>query len=171
MIGRSRMRAALGILAAAALAGGCGGAASTGYAVTAPAGWTDRTTFVESHSGSDFEAVYEGPRDGTVTASIAIVRVEAPEGATLEQMGRLGQRNVARAYDMRGTATRPVDATLDGARALQLDYEVDGGGVRQVVAMRGANVYLVSFTAGEQAYQRRLETFEAMLRSWRWEEE
>jgi hypothetical protein len=123
----------------------------------------------ETRSGSDFESVYEGPKDGDVTSSIAVVRVEAPEGVSLEEITRSGQRNVRRAFGNAASTGPPVEETLGGEEALRLDYLADESRVRQIGAMRAGHFYLVSFTAARSSFELRLEDFEAMLRSWRWD--
>ena len=136
--------------------------------MTPPAGWDDRTEAAETRTGSDFQAVYEGPRDGGVTSSIAIVRTEAPEAATLESISRAGRDNIRKAY---GTTApgRLEPARLGGERAVRLDYETERGRVRQVGALRAGYFYLVTFNAAQSAFTRRLPAFDALVRSWRWD--
>jgi hypothetical protein len=109
--------------------------------------------------------VYEGPRDAGLTASIAILRVEAEPDATLEDITRAGRQNLGKAY---GAAGPPVPTRLGGKPAMQLDYEADGGRVRQIGALRGRFFYLVSFTAAPEAFERRVGALDTLVRSWRW---
>jgi hypothetical protein len=104
-----------------------------------------------------------------VTSSIAIVRVDAPEGVSLEEITRSGQRNVRKAFGDAASAGPPVPERLDGTEALRLDYVADESRVRQLGAMRDGSFYLVSFTASRGSFEHRLEDFEAMLGSWRWD--
>jgi YD repeat-containing protein len=104
-----------------------------------------------------------------VTTSIAIVRVEAPKGATLESITRSGQRNLRKAYGKAGVTGPPVAERLDGERALRLDYDAEEARIRQVGALRAGHFYLVSFTAARSSFDRRVADFDALLRSWRWQ--
>jgi hypothetical protein len=97
------------------------------------------------------------------------VRVEAPEGVSLEEITRSGQRNVRRAYGDAASTGPPVRSTLDGEPALWIDYLADDSRVRQLGAMRDGLFYLLSFTAARVSFDGRLEDFEALLRSWRWD--
>jgi len=104
-----------------------------------------------------------------VTTSIAIVRVEAPEGATVKSITETGRRNLRKAYGSAAATGPPVDLRLDGEPALQLDYTADEARIRQVGALRADHFYLLSFTAGRSAFKRRVADFDALLRSWRWQ--
>jgi hypothetical protein len=104
-----------------------------------------------------------------VTTSIAIVRVEAPENATLEGITRSGRRNLRKAYGEAGVTGPPVPEELDGEPALRLDYKADEARIRQVGALRAGHFYLLSFTAAEKTFKRRVAAFDALLRSWRWQ--
>jgi len=163
---RGCLRKLLLILAAALLLGGCGGSGQADtYAATLPEGWRDATRQAESKSGTDFEAVYEGPHTAGITASIAILRVEAEPDATLEDIIRAGRANLGKAY---GVAGPPVRTRLGGEPAMQLDYEAQGGRVRQVGALHGRFFYLLSFTAAPQAFERDVAALAELIRSWRW---
>jgi YD repeat-containing protein len=151
--------------AAALPLGGCGGAEPEGFAAAKPAGWHDATSHASLRSGTSFQLVYEGPKDGKVTTSIAIVRSDPVKGRRLDDIVRAGRRNVGKAY---GDAGKPIAVRLDGARALQFDYDAEGGRVRQVATLHDQHFYLLSFTAAKEAFQRRLATMRAFMRSWRW---
>jgi hypothetical protein len=152
------------------LLGGCGpGGAPAGFDVDLPDGWKNTTQRAELTTNQDFELVYEGPEEGGITASIAIVRVEAAEGATLSQIARSGQRNIGKAYGLAGADGPPVDTRLGGEPAVQLEYEAEDGRVRQVGALHAGHFYLASFTAAKTAFDHRVEAFDGLLRSWRWE--
>jgi hypothetical protein len=145
--------------------GGCGGSEPTGYEATQPDGWRDATNHASLRSGTAFQAVYEGPKDGDVTASIAIVRSERVPDARLDDIVREGQRNLGKAY---GDAGAPKEVRLDGERAMQFDYEAEDGRVRQVATVHDDHFYLVSFTAAKEAFERRVAALQAFMRSWRW---
>ena len=57
---------------------------------------------------------------------------------------------------------------MDGVPAARFDIARGLTKVRQVGAIRGDRVYLVRFTAARAAFDRRLATLDALLRSWRW---
>ena len=100
-----------------------------------------------------------------MTTSLAIVRSERVQGGRLDDIVQEGRRNIGKAY---GDAGEPTEVRLDGARALQFDYDAEGGRVRQVATLHDEHFYLLSFTAAKDAFQRRLAVMSAFMRSWRW---
>ena len=137
MLGRGALRPlrpALGILVAGALLlGGCGGSSGdSGWSAAVPDGWKNATTRINARSNTEFQAVYEGPKDGDVRASISVARVPAAAGDTLASITHAGRANLEKAYGKAAAVTVPVDTHVAGAPAMRFDYEAEGGQVRQV---------------------------------------
>jgi hypothetical protein len=144
------------------VAAGCGGASSEGFDVTAPAGWQDQTGLTKRRSEAKVEALWQSP-----DASIAVVRAKRPPGASLAEVMRAGQEQMRR--EAPGAQIGPVSpTTLDGAPAARFDLTRADARVRQLGALRGDRVYLITFTAKTGAFERRLESLDGVLRSWRW---
>jgi hypothetical protein len=60
-------------------------------------------------------------------------------------------------------------AKLGGAPAARYDFARAGAQARQLGAIHGDHVYLITFSAKPGAFQRRLGSLDGVLRSWRWE--
>ena len=105
-----------------------------------------------------------------MTTSIAIVRVEAPEGAHAWRASRAsGQRNLRKAY---GPPPRPARRWTCGStasRALQLDYTPTRRASARSARCAPTTSTSLSFTAARSAFKRRVADFDALLRSWRWQ--
>jgi hypothetical protein len=144
------------------LAAGCGGASSEGFDVTAPAGWKDQTGLTTRRSEAKVEAVWQSPQ-----ASIVVVRAKRPAGASLADVMKAGQDEMRRSWP--GAQIGAVSpTTLDGAPAARFDLTRTGARVRQLGAIHGDRVYLITFTAKPGAFERRLSSLDGVLRSWRW---
>jgi hypothetical protein len=149
------------------LAVGCGGASTDGFDVSGPAGWTDRGDVVKGRSHEDVQAAWEGPKDAGQAATITVIRAKRPAGVSLAQLMQAGQGTMRRAY--RDARVGPVASEpLDGAPAARFDFSHGGAQARQLGAIRGDHLYLVTFTAARAAFARRVATLDALLRSWRW---
>jgi hypothetical protein len=156
-------------LAAALLLAGCEAGTSDGYSVSAPNGWKDKTDTAETHSGEDFQVVYEGPEDDGVPATIAIDREETPEGQNLARVTRAGRDRLVRRLGNRVTAGPLRPTRLAGEPAAGFDFDREDARVRQIGAIHGGHVYGVTFTASRGAFARRLPVLERLLDSWRWD--
>jgi hypothetical protein len=153
---------------AALLAGGCAAATSDGFSVQAPPGWEDRTDTAELKTGIDYQAVYEGPQDGEVIATLAIDDAEPPGAVTLAAAVAEARRTLADAEsDIRLAAPRP--AQLDGTPAQAFDAEQDDRRRRMLVAVHGDRVYTISLTAAMDAFDERARALEGVVASWRWD--
>jgi hypothetical protein len=147
------------------LAAGCGGAGTDGFDVSAPPGWKDTTDIVEHRSGETLQGAWQGPKDGDVASTIVIVRSERPAGVSLDALMEAGRAGMRRG----GAAVGPVvPVRLGGAAAARFDYTSGARQVRQLAALRGDHVYFVTFAAARGAFDRRVATLDALLRSWRW---
>jgi hypothetical protein len=149
-------------------AGGCAAATSDGFAVQAPAGWEDRTDTAELKTGIDYQAVYEGPQDGDVVATLAIDDAEPPATVSLGAAVREARATLAEAEPAaRLSASEPAE--LAGAPAQRFDAADGERRRRLLVAVRGGRVYTVSLTAAADAFEQRLDAMEDMVASWRWD--
>jgi hypothetical protein len=143
-------------------AAGCGGASSDGYNVTAPAGWKDQTGLTKRRSDAKVEALWRGPG-----ATIAIVRARAPAGSSLDDVMRAGQDTMR--SESPGTQIGAITAArLGGGPAASFDYSRPGVQARQLGAVHGDHVYLITFSAKPAVFEQRRQTLDALLRSWRW---
>jgi hypothetical protein len=121
----------------------------------------------EHRSGQNLAAVWQGPKDGPVSASIVIARSVRPAGVTLGGVMEAGRAGLRRANP--GATIGPlVSQRLGGVPAASFDITSGQAKVRQLGAIRGDRVYLVRFTAAREAFDRRVATLDALLRSWRW---
>lgn len=136
--------------------------------MSAPDGWKDKTDAAETSTGEDFQVVYEGPEDHGVVSTIAIDREETPEGQDLDQIARRGRQDLVDRLEERVSAGPLRRSRLAGEPALGFDFERRDARVRQVGAVHGDHVYVVTFTASHEAFARRLPVLERLLRSWRW---
>ena len=144
------------------LAAGCGDASSEGFDVTAPAGFKDQTGLTTRRSDAKIEALWQ-----SADASIAVVRARRPPGASLTDVMKAGQEQTRKSYP--GARIGPLAAArLDGAPAARFDFTRAGGQARQLGAIHGDHVYLITFTAKPEAFERRLASLDGLLRSWRW---
>jgi hypothetical protein len=146
---------------------GCGGGPS-GWSATVPDGWKNATLRINAQSNTDLQAIYQGPKDGGVRASISVASVRAAAGDTLASITEAGRRNLVKAYGRATTTSEPVDTRLAGEPAMRFDYEAEGGQVRQLGVLHRGHFYLVSLTAAPSAWGQRLQAFDELLRSWRW---
>jgi hypothetical protein len=150
-------------LAAAVLAAGCGDASSEGFDVEAPAGFKDQTGLTTRRSEAKIEALWQ-----SADASIVVVRAKRPEGASLTDVMKAGQDQTRADHpDARIGPLAP--ARLDGAPAARYDFTRAGAQARQLGAIHGDHVYLITFSAKPDAFQRRLSSLDGLLRSWRWD--
>jgi hypothetical protein len=133
-----------------------------------PDGWKNATTRINARSNTEFQAVYEGPKDGDVRASISVASVPAAAGDTLASITDAGRANLEKAYGKAAAVSVPVGTRLAGAPAMRFDYQAEGGQVRQVGALHAGHFYLVSFTASRSTWSRRLPALDEMLRSRQW---
>jgi hypothetical protein len=146
---------------------GCGGASTNGFDVSKPSGWKDLTRLTEDRSGQSLEAVWEGPKDGTVPANIAIWRRRLKPGTSLERVMEVGVAGLRRGSPR--ASFSPLAATrLDGVPAQRFDLQNGDTKARQVGAVRGDFAYLVRFSAASTTFDRRVGALDALLRSWRW---
>ena len=144
------------------LAAGCGGASSEGFDVSAPAGWKDQTGLTTRRSEAKVEALWQSP-----DASIVVGARQAPARrlARRRHEGRPGE-DAAEWPSAEIGAVSPT--TLDGAPAARFDLTRTGARARQLGAIHGDHVYLITFTAKPGAFERRLASLDGLLRSWRW---
>jgi hypothetical protein len=148
---------------AASLAAGCGDASSEGFDVTAPAGFKDQTGLTTRRSEAKIEALWQ-----SADASIVVVRARRPDGASLDDVMKAGQDQTRGEYP--SARIGPLaPAKLDGAPAARYDFTRAGAEARQLGAIHGGHVYLITFSAKPGAFQRRLGSLDGLLRSWRWE--
>jgi hypothetical protein len=150
-------------LAAAVLAAGCGDASSEGFHVEAPAGFKDQTGLTTRRSEAKIEALWQ-----SADASIVVVRAKRPEGASLTDVMKAGQ-DLTRADHPDARIGPLAPAKLDGAPAARYDFTRAGAQARQLGAIHGDHVYLITFSAKPGAFQRRLSSLDGLLRSWRWD--
>jgi hypothetical protein len=148
---------------------GCGGAAtSNGFEAKAPSGWEDATDTAELKSGGEFEAVWAGPADGGVTATLVVIR-GAPVGrASLEGAVAKDRGLLEKVLGTAVRATVPQPMKLDGRPALAFDYVAGVKHARRVNAIHDGRLYAITLEASKGAFQRRRGTFDAYLASWRW---
>jgi hypothetical protein len=145
------------------LAAGCGAAGSEGFDVTAPAGFKDQTGLTTRRSEAKIEALWQ-----SADASIVVVRARRPDGASLTDVMKAGQDQTRESYPS-ARIGRLAPAELDGAPAARYDFTRAGAQARQLGAIHGDHVYLITFSAKPGAFQRRLSSLDGVLRSWRWE--
>jgi hypothetical protein len=97
-----------------------------------------------------------------------VVRARRPPGASLTDVMKAGQDHTRESYpSARIGALAP--AKLDGAPAARYDFTRAGAQARQVGAIHGDHVYLITFSAKPGAFQQRLGSLDGLLRSWRWD--
>jgi hypothetical protein len=145
------------------LAAGCGDASSDGFNVTAPAGFKDQTGLITRRSEAKVEALWQ-----SADASIVIVRARRPKGASLTDVMKAGQDRTREEFP--SARVGPIaPAKLDGAPAARYDFTREGAQARQLGAIHGDHVYLITFSAKTGAFQRRLSSLDGVLRSWRWD--
>jgi hypothetical protein len=150
-------------LAAAVLAAGCGNASTEGFGVEAPAGFKDQTGLTTRRSEAKIEALWQ-----SADASIVVVRARRPKGASLTDVMKAGQDQTREEYP--SARIGPLQpAKLDGAPAARYDFTRAGAQARQLGAIHGDHVYLITFSAKPGAFERRLSSLDGVLRSWRWE--
>ncbi len=138
--------------------------------MTPPDGWEDRTDTAETKSGTDYQAVYEGPTTDGVVASLAIDEVDPPRRVGDPTLGR-AVADAREALEDGGATLRPArDAVLDGTPARITDATApDGSRVRQLVAVRGERIWSVTLVAAAGAFEARAAAFEQAVSSWRWD--
>jgi hypothetical protein len=141
------------------LAAGCGG---EGFDVTPPAGFKDQTGLTTRRSEAKVEALWQ-----SADASIVVVRARRPPGSSLTDVMRAGQQQTRESYPGARIGSL-ASARLDGAPAARFDFTRAGAQARQLGAIHGDYVYLITFSAKPGAFQRRLSSLDGVLRSWRW---
>jgi hypothetical protein len=97
-----------------------------------------------------------------------VVRARRPSGASLSDVMKAGQDQTLESYP--GARIGPLArAKLDGAAAARYDFTRAGAQARQLGAIHGDHVYLITFSAKPGAFERRLGSLDGLLRSWRWD--
>jgi len=169
---RRRQGAAAGAVVLAALSlAGCaatqereGAQGSVGYTVTPPRGWEDITRAVERRTGAAFDVAYGGP-----AANVNITQRDAPEDGDLAALVRASRAEVDELGGGGLSFTPPLPAEIAGTPARRYDFGAGGKRVRQVVAVRDGEVYVVTLTAARTGFRRGVRCLETILRSWRWD--
>jgi hypothetical protein len=176
---------------AALIVGGCGGGDDDGgggggssqepkgteakgsvYSVRLPEGWSDRT---DDSSNEDipirFDRVFATkPADGFRT-NVNVIRERKPERLELEEIAKVSQQQVQRAYGATDLDT-PRSTTLGGEPSQTYAYSLQGQGKRlrgeQVIAVKGDRIFYVTFTSLRSAFDGHHDEFEQILSSWKW---
>ena len=152
----------------------------TGYEVTVPDGWRDR-----SEEGEDVEVqgfspdiVLIGERDDGFTTNLNVIRTP---GVTreLDAQTRLERRLIERggapgAAELRPAQNlTPVERTeLGGEDARAYEFEIRDGErrirVRQLLAIREEVAYFATLTTAPGRFDEDRDDFESILESWTW---
>ena len=163
-----RRRAALALAALAVSGcGSAGSATSNGFSADPPGGWKDETDTAETRTGTDFEAVFEGPPVGGGEPLLSIARVEAAKNRTLDLAAAAARVAVDRRFEG-ADPTRIERLELDGEPALRFDYGGEGQRARYVTARHGGHFYSITVQAPAEAFDRALVVLEDYLAGWRW---
>ncbi len=163
-------RCAALVLAALTLlaCGSSGSATSNGFSAQPPGGWEDETDKAETRTGTEFEAVYEGPLVDGIAPILTITRVEAANGRSLDAAAGAARLAVDRRFEEADPT--PVErGELAGERALRFDYGTGDKRARYVTARHGRHFYAVTVQAPESAFDRGLRILDDYLATWRWE--
>jgi hypothetical protein len=148
---------------------GCGGAAtSNGFEAKPPGGWEDATDRAELKSGGEFEAVYAGPEDDGVTATLLVIRGEPVGRASLESAVAKDRDLLVKVLGSGARPTSPKPIRLAGRPALVFDYTAGPKHARRVNAIHDDRLYAITLEAASGRFPRRQATLDSYLRSWRW---
>lgn len=186
------MRSTAALLAAVALLAGCGDdggetgkvVEGTGYELTVPDGWDDRSGQSEDFAVGDFtpDLILTGEREDGFTTNVNVIRTQGvtrsldeqteAERELLERGGPVsGDVNLQPAQNL----TPVEDTTLGGgpARAYEFELEVPQGDssarLRQLIAIDDGTGYAITLTADPDRFEQDRDDFEAILESWKWE--
>jgi hypothetical protein len=152
----------------------------TGFEVTVPEDWQDRTD-----DGEDFEVEGVGPdlvligeRDDGFTSNVNVVRTPGAQAGLDAQVraerealaaGRLpGSEEPNPARDLTPVERTTVDG--EGARAYELGLRQGDRIVRlrQVLAQHDRTNYAITLTTAEGRFHEDRDALESILESWRW---
>ena len=168
------------LIALGMLAAGCGGdddgasedsrkVSGTGYEVTLPDGWMDRTKDTEgSIINVDLLLVRRG---GLPTTSVNVLRETVGDAVGNDELSERfrGQLGAVGARDI--TPARPAE--LDDEEAFTYTYvqrSTEGAALRgrQVALVRDGHAYTITLAAGRARFAAANAQFDQMLSSWQW---
>ena len=155
-------------------------AEGTGYELTVPDGWEDRSEEGEDVEVEGFspDVLLTGERDEGFTSNVNVVITSGTGGGIDAQVraerealesGRLpGSEEPNPAQDL-----TPVErTTLDGRTARAHEFGLTRGDdtvrLRQVFARYDGSGYTVTLTTAPDRFDEDREAFESMIESWRW---
>jgi hypothetical protein len=153
----------------------------TGYELTVPDGWNDRTDRAEDFQFAGFEpdVIFTDDAESGFQVNVNVTREpdigsigldEYVEAAReIVRQGSIGGEQIPGGGAELGPA-RPTE--LDGEEAREFDHtrEVQGQQLklRQRVAVRDGAAYTITYTALEEGFDEDLDAYEAAVESWRW---
>lgn len=139
-----------------------------GFSIAVPVAWNDVTGAVGEDQGAIFVDVAlkpQPPANATLVIgrSTKYLKDPAPPGTTIA--GIVPQIEAELGGNVKRTPT-----SLDGEKAFVLDVPVSANGLRarQVVTMRGGQVFLIALTAPRGQWGAAVPGFQDVLSSWRW---
>jgi hypothetical protein len=182
-----RLPRAAALLAALLLVPGCGGddagkvVKGSGYEVTVPAGWEDKADRREDVEFEGFtpDVLLVGDREDGFTTNVNILR-NPSAGYSLDRQVR-AERDLLEVGRLPGSDAEPRPAEelgpverieLGGEPARAYDFRLEQEDkqldLRQVVAIHDKAVYAITLTTGPDRRDDEIDSFEAILDSWRW---
>jgi hypothetical protein len=143
----------------------------SGYEVRAPAGWREVTDRFRRRSGVDVDLAISAPAVDGFATNVNVIRREQTVDVTLDALAVASWKELVVLTG--GQDPGPYrDAALAGEPGKVLTYEAPQRDRRlrfsQLLALRDAVLYTVTFTSDARAYERDVAALDAILRSWHW---
>ena len=175
------------LLLGLSLAAGCGGdggkvVGGSGYEVTVPDGWEDRTDEGEDIEVGSFspDVTLIGDREDGFTTNVNVIRTQGGALDIDEQVG--AERELLETGEIPGSDEQlppaqdlsPVESiTLDGEEARTYEFRVEQNErelrLRQVIARHDGQSYAITLTADPDDFEDGLDGLESILGSWAWD--
>jgi hypothetical protein len=182
-----RVAAALAALLAVSLVAGCGGdggkvVGGSGYEVTVPDGWEDRSDEGEDIEVGSFspDVTLVGDREDGFTTNVNVIRTESGPLDIDEQVE--AERDLLETGEIPGSDQEippaqdlsPIESiTLDGEEARTYEFRLEQNErelrLRQVIAMHDGQNYAVTLTADPDDFDDGIDGLESILDSWSWD--
>lgn len=148
----------------------------TGYTFKLTGEWSDVTAQAASKGVvvTGLDRVVAAPRNGAPgSTNVNILRLPKPPGLTVDEVGVSYRADHLVSGKTRITDAVPID--VGGERGISYTYRTkspDGAPLRdrQIVALRGGNVYVVTLATGPPQFSEGNRDMLSMLSSWRWSE-